>query len=118
VKQAISRWGRNPTDQTDSATVYLQTNAVQRSFLLDDNSPGVDIHSDKESNVIEFARDQDETTTKEVWKNTNASRKYVTEVLNELVERGFATLREKEPYGTHVYTVSSDTPSDHFVDLG
>jgi hypothetical protein len=118
VKQAISRWGRNPTDQTDSATVYLQTNAVQRSFLLDDNSPGVDIHSDKESNVIEFARDQDETTTKEVWKNTNASRKYVTEVLNELVERGFATLRKEEPYGTHVYTVSSDTPTDHFVELG
>ncbi|RXK50088.1 hypothetical protein [Halorientalis pallida] len=118
VKQAISRYGRNPTDSTDSATVYVHTNVIRPSLLLDDDGEGVDIHADTKSNVIAFARDRDETTTKEVWDNTSASRKYTTEVLNELVEKGFATLRKKEPYGTHVYTVSSDTPSDHFVDLG
>jgi len=117
VKQATSRFGRNPKNQTDSATVYVHTSVIRPSLLLDDDSDGVDILSSKESNVIAFARDQDEITTKEAKDNTNASRTYATKVLNELVEKGFATLRKKEPYGTHVYTVSSDTPSDHFVDL-
>jgi DNA-binding IscR family transcriptional regulator len=117
VKQAISRYGRNPTDSTDSATVYVHTSVIRPSLLLDDDSEGVDIRATRESEVIAFARKQDETTTKEVSDNTNVSRTYATKVLNELVEQGFATIREEEPYGTHIYTVSSDTPSDHFVDL-
>jgi hypothetical protein len=117
VKLAISRYGRNPTKPTDSATVYVHTSAIRPSLLLDDDSEGVNIRATRGSEVVAFAREQDETTTNAVWNNTNASRKHATKVMNELVEQRFATLREEEPYSTHIYTVSSDTPSDHFVDL-
>jgi len=119
VRQAVSRWGRNPDDRNDSATVYLYTNVIRPSLLLDDDSEGVDIHTDKESNAIAFARDRDETTAREVSDNIDVSRRYASDVLKRLVERGYASVdRGAGDYNRDVFTVSSATPTDRFVDLG
>ena len=119
MKQAISRYGRNPTDSTDSATVYVYTNVIRPSLLLDDDGEGVDIHADKESKVIAFVRKRDETTAHEVSDNIDVSRRYASEVLKELVERGYASVdRGDGNYNRDVFTASSATPTDRFVDLG
>jgi DNA-binding IscR family transcriptional regulator len=119
VKQAICRYGRNSTDQTDSATVYTYTNVIRPSLLLDGDSEGVDIHADKKSKVIAFAREQDETTAREVSDNIDVSRKHASDVLKGLVEQGYASVdRGAGSYNRDMFGVVSDTPTDRFVDLG
>ncbi|WP_257298372.1 helix-turn-helix domain-containing protein [Haloarchaeobius sp. FL176] len=119
VKQATSRWGRNPDDPTDSATVYVHTNVIRPSLLLDDDGEGVEILAKKQSNVVSFARDRGATTAREVSDNINVSRKHASNVLKRLVERGYASVdRGAGSYNRDVFTVASATPTDRFVDLG
>jgi DNA-binding IscR family transcriptional regulator len=119
VKQATSRWGRNPDDPTDSATVYVHTNVIRPSLLLDDDGEGVEILAKKQSNVVFFARDRGATTAREVSDNINVSRKHASNVLKRLVERGYASIdRGAGDYNRDVFAVASATPTDRFVDLG
>jgi len=119
VKQAISRYGRNPEDPTDSATVFVTTNVIRPSLLLDEEGDGVDILAEKQGDIVAFTRSQTTTTAREVSDNIRVSRKHASDVLKGLVERGYASVdREAGSYNRDVFTVASDTPTDRFVDLG
>lgn len=119
VSQAICRYARNPDDPNDSATVFVTTNAFYTAELRDKQVPGVTkVFSQKEREIIDFARGQTSTTAPEVEKVTSSGRDHVTNTLNRLVKEGYASVAERAgSYGRHLYHVDEDTPMDGIVRL-
>jgi hypothetical protein len=108
VAQAVGRYARNPDDPDDNAVVYVRTDAAPTD-MVDTQVPGaIWTYGDKQTEVVEYARDNPGVTAREISEETDASKQHVANTLSRLVENGDATVREGvAEHGADAYWVES-----------
>ncbi|WP_161569884.1 ArsR/SmtB family transcription factor [Salinigranum halophilum] len=117
VAQAAGRYARNADDPTNTATVFVRTDAVPDGFA-DLQVPGVQwVATDIQRRVIEELRERREATARELACSTGVSKRHVAKTLARLLDGGSVECREGVgEYGADVY--SADTTPSGVVDLG
>ena len=117
VAQAAGRYARNADDPTNTATVFVRTDAIPAGFA-DLQVPGVEwVATDTQRRVIEELRERTEATARELAEGTGVSKRHVAKTLARLLDSGSVECRNGVgAYGADVY--STGGPPTSVVDLG
>ncbi|QOS10430.1 uncharacterized protein HfgLR_01385 [Haloferax gibbonsii] len=117
VAQAAGRYARNADDPTNTATVFVRTDAIPEGFA-DLQVPGVEwVATDTQRRIIEELRQRTNATARDLAEATDVSKRHVAKTLARLLDDGSVECREGVgEYGADVY--SADTAPPGVVDLG
>ena len=118
VAQAAGRYARNADARTDTATVFVRTDALPPGFA-DFQVPGVEwVTTDKQRGIVTELRDRRQATAAEIAEATGTSKRYVAKTLARLKQNGKVTANDGA--GAHGATVfsSDETTASGIVDLG
>jgi DNA-binding transcriptional ArsR family regulator len=117
VAQAAGRYARSADDPTNTATVFVRTDAIPAVFA-DLQVPGVEwVATDTQRRVIEELRERTGATARELAEATGVTKRHVAKTLARLLDNGSVECREgAAKYGANVYS-TDDTPSG-VVSLG
>jgi DNA-binding transcriptional ArsR family regulator len=117
VAQAAGRYARNADDPTNTATVFVRTDALPVGFA-DLQVPGVEwVGTDTQRSVIKELRGRTEATARELAEWTGVSKRHVAKTLARLVDGGSVECRNgMGAYGADVYS-TEDSPTS-VVHLG
>ncbi|WP_423751084.1 hypothetical protein [Salinirarus marinus] len=115
--QAAGRYARNADDPTNTATVFVRTDAIPEGFA-DLQVPGVEwVATDTQRRIVEELRNRNHATAREIHQTVDCSKRHVAETLKRLVENGRASAREGlGAHGATMYTDDGALPSG-LVDL-
>lgn len=116
--QAAGRYARNPDDPTDTATVFVRTDAMPPGFA-DVQVPGaVWVYARKQEQVVEALRERTRpVTARALARETGVSKQHVHDTLDRLVEHGAVDAFERA--GANGATLYADVgvPNTGVVDL-
>jgi DNA-binding transcriptional ArsR family regulator len=117
VAQAAGRYARNADDPTNTATVFVRTDAIPEGFA-DLQVPGVEwVATDTQRRIIKELRQRTDATARDLAEATDVSKRQVAKTLARLLDTGSVECREGVgKYGADVYSTAG-TPSG-IVDLG
>lgn len=117
VAQAAGRYARNADDPTNTATVFVRTDATPPGFA-DLQVPGVEwVATDMQRRIIEELRQRTGATARNLAGATDVSKRHVAKTLAHLLNGGSVECREGVgKYGADVY--NSDAAPSGVVDLG
>jgi DNA-binding transcriptional ArsR family regulator len=117
VAQAAGRYARNADDPTNTATVFVRTDAIPAGFA-DLQVPGVEwVATETQRRIIEELRDRRKATARELAEATGVSKRHVAKTLARLLDGGSVECRDGAgAYGADVYT--TERASTSVVDLG
>jgi hypothetical protein len=117
VAQAAGRYARNADDPTNTATVFVRTDATPDGFA-DLQVPGVEwVATETQRRVIEELRERREATARELADATGVSKRHVAKTLARLLDGRSVECRDGVgAYGADVYR--GDTARSGVVDLG
>lgn len=117
VAQAAGRYARNADDNSDTATVFVRTDALPPGFA-DLQVPGVKwVATETQREIITTLREQRRATAAELAESTGASKRHVAKTLTRFVDADKVTANEGA--GSHGATVygTDETASSDIVDL-
>lgn len=118
VAQAAGRYARNADDRSDTATVFVRTDALPTGFA-DLQVPGVEwVATDLQRGIITELRDRQQATAAELAEAAGASKRHVAKTLSRLQKAGDVTVNEGA--GSHGATVfdGEEVTDSSVVDLG
>jgi DNA-binding transcriptional ArsR family regulator len=117
VAQAAGRYARSADDPTNTATVFVRTDAIPTGFA-DLQVPGVEwVATETQRRIIEELRDRRKATARELAEATGVSKRHVAKTLTWLLNGGSVECRDGAgAYGADVYT--TERASTSVVDVG